>query len=172
MGGEIGVESDIGKGSTFCFTAGFPVYGETERIETVPSDISGSRVLVIDDNEVNRFILSEQLTAWKFDNAAACSGKEGLDVMRAVIKNNIQLDLVILDYQMPEMNGVEVLEIMRNDEALENIPVVMLTSVDTTQVNRKLSSLGAEANRTKPTRSSTLRDTIFHVITNNLEDIR
>lgn len=170
MGGEISVKSDIGEGSTFSFSAEFPIHGETKRTQTVPTDITGSRVLVIDDNEVNRLILSEQLHAWKFDNAAACSGTEGLDVMRAVINNDMQLDLVILDYQMPEMNGAEVLEAMRRDEALKNIPVIMLTSVDTTQINQKLTSLGAEANLTKPTRSSALRDTIFHVITNNRKD--
>ena len=171
MGGEIGVESEVGKGSTFWFTAELPVHKGTEERQVVPGDFTGARVLVIDDNEVNRSILAEQLVSWKFDGASASSGNEGLNVMRAVIANDMSLDLVVLDYQMPEMSGEEVLAVMRNDEALKDIPVVMLTSVDSSQINQRLAKLGAEANLTKPARSSMLLETILQVIANKRADI-
>jgi len=171
MGGEIGVESDSGMGSTFWFTAELPVHGEVESKPIVPGDMTGAKVLVIDDNEVNRSILAEQLAAWNFDCAAASSGTQGLDVMRAVVANGMSLDLIILDYQMPQMSGAEVLEAMRNDVSLKDIPVVMLTSVDSSQINKTLAKLGAEANLTKPTRSSMLLETILQVIANKRADI-
>jgi len=72
---------------------------------------------------------------------------------------------------MPEMSGAEVLETMRNDDALKDIPVVMLTSVDSSQTNQRLLKLGAEANLTKPTRSSMLLETILQVIANKRADV-
>ena len=170
-GGEIGVESDIGKGATFWFEISLPVHGEVIPEQIIPGDLSGARVLIIDDNQVNRAILSEQMTTWNFDSAAASSGTQGLEVMRAVIANGMNLDLVILDYQMPEMSGEEVLKYMRSDEVLKDIPVVMLTSVDSAQTNQRLSRLGAEANLTKPTRSSMLLETILQVIANKRADV-
>ena len=171
MGGEIGVKSDVGQGSTFWFTAELPVHGESERKHVVPGDMTGARVLVIDDNEVNRSILAEQLAAWNFDAAAARSGREGLEIMRAVKSNNMSLDLIILDYQMPEMSGEEVLEALRADDVLKDIPVVMLTSVDSAKTNKRLAQLGAEANLTKPARSSMLLETILQVIANKRADV-
>lgn len=166
MGGEIGVESKVGEGSTFWFDVQLPAGKDMSRKKVIPGDISGARVLIIDDNEVNRSILTEQLNAWNFDNAAAASGAEGLQFMRTALSKGINIDLLILDYQMPEMSGAEVLEQVRADEVLKNIPVVMLSSVDSSRTNQELSSLGADASLTKPARSSLLLDTILQVIAN------
>ena len=164
MGGEIGLRSMIGQGSTFWFEVTLPVHGEGVSQRIIPGDLSGARILIIDDNEVNRSILTEQMAAWNFDSAATNGGKEGLDVLRAARNQGITLDLVILDYQMPEMDGAAVLKIIRNDETLRHIPVLMLTSVDSSQTNLELARLRVEANLTKPTRSSMLLETILQVI--------
>jgi len=166
MNGEIGVESKVGQGSTFWFEVELPIHGEMESERIIPGDLSGARILIIDDNEVNRSILTEQMAVWNFDSAATSGGLEGLSVMRAALNNGVNLDLVILDYQMPEMDGAEVLRVMREDKALSNLPVVMLTSVDSSQTNQELNRLGAEANLTKPTRSSLLLETILQVMAN------
>lgn len=167
MGGEIGVESAVGQGSKFWFEVQLPIHGELAIERAIPGDLSGSHILIIDDNEVNRSILSEQMASWNFDSAAASSGQEGLAVMRKASANGVKLDLVILDYQMPKMDGAEVLSVMRTDEALKHIPVIMLTSVDSAQTIQELNKLGIEANLTKPTRSSMLLETILQVIAEN-----
>ncbi|MEM9331709.1 MAG: PAS-domain containing protein [Pseudomonadota bacterium] len=173
MGGQIHVKSEVGQGSTFWFEVSLPAEKETRASRhVIPGDLSGARILVVDDNTVNRSILSEQMAAWKFDAAAASSGREGLEIVNAVISNNLGLDLVILDYQMPEMSGVEVLRSLRSDSRTKNIPVVMLTSVDSAETNKQLSELGAEANLTKPTRSSMLLETILQVIANSRASIQ
>ncbi|MEM7215749.1 MAG: PAS-domain containing protein [Pseudomonadota bacterium] len=168
MGGEIQVESEVGKGSSFWFEISLPAeVNATTGRHVIPGDLSDARILIIDDNAVNRSILNEQMVAWKFDAAAAASGAEGLGLMDAVIRNGLKVDLVILDYQMPEMNGAEVLRHLRSNEATRDIPVVMLTSVDSSEVNKQLAGLGSSANLTKPTRSSMLLETILQVIANS-----
>ena len=172
MGGDIHVESEVGQGSNFWFEVALPAESQSRASRhVIPGDLSGARVLIVDDNSVNRSILSEQMAAWKFDSAAAASGLEGLEIVNAVISSNLTLDLIILDYQMPEMSGSEVLKNLRADPATKNIPVVMLTSVDSAETNKELSRLGAEANLTKPTRSSMLLETILQVIANNRADL-
>jgi len=167
MGGQIGLESTVGQGSTFWFQVELPIHGELVTERVIPGDLSGARILIIDDNEVNRFILTEQMTAWNFDSVATSSGAEGLAVIHEAKANGIDLDLVILDYQMPEMDGAQVLRTIRAEDTLKHLPVVMLTSVDSSEINQELTRLGTEANLTKPTRSSMLLETILQVMANN-----
>ncbi|MEM7289164.1 MAG: PAS-domain containing protein, partial [Pseudomonadota bacterium] len=160
MGGEIQVESEIGVGSSFFFEIELPVdTSEKQRAVVIPGDMEGARILIIDDNEVNRSILTEQMAAWRFDSASAATGQSGLEIIKAAMSNNVAIDLVVLDYQMPDMTGSEVFKTMRADPAMRDIPVIMLTSVDGVQANQKLSELGLEANLTNPARYSLLLET-------------
>jgi len=171
MNGEIGVESQVDVGTTFWFTIDLQVNPSISKVKLIPGDLTGARILIIDDNQVNRSILTEQTKSWNFDSAAANSGAEGLEFLKAAHQSNIDIDLIILDYQMPNMNGAEVLETLRKDENLSSIPVLMLTSIDSSNTAKTLNDLGAEANLIKPTRSSLLFDTIVQVITNKRGNI-
>ena len=104
---RIRAESTVGEGSVFTIELTMPVDQSAAKARIAPIDVSGSRILVIDDNPVNRAILNEQLTAWGFDACAAVSGQEGIDVLEAAIRLDVPVDAVVLDYHMPDMDGVE-----------------------------------------------------------------
>ena len=161
MDGQIGVESVVGTGSTFWFNIFLPAFDGEKPQERIPSDVTGSRVLIVDDNEVNQSILMEQMDAWQLKASACSSGTQALEIMRAAYKFGTPLDLVILDYQMPGMSGADVLKKIRSEEGLMDIPVIILSSVDTMERSQNSSGQAFQGQLTKPARSSLLLDMIL-----------
>ncbi len=163
MNGEVGVESTVGQGSTFWFEVELEAH-EGGQKKTLPIDVSGSKILVVDDNQINRAILAEQMQSWKFESVGLSSGEEVLPFLNAAANQDLTIDCIVLDYHMPRMNGVDVVNLLKADERFADVPIVMLTSVNETDDRRTFSSLGIQGHLVKPARSSLLLETIIQVI--------
>ncbi|MEM6285970.1 MAG: ATP-binding protein, partial [Bacteroidota bacterium] len=164
MGGEIEVESVPGVGSTFRFSVAAEVAPSERRVFLRPDQpaLEGRRVLVIDDNEVNREILTRLSERWRMRPEAATSGPEGLEAADRAVAAGAPFDLVLLDMQMPGMDGIEVAEALRTREPAP--AVVMLTSIHRDASFRAdARAAGVHTVLYKPTKPSQLYDTLIGI---------
>ena len=154
MQGEMGVVSEPEKGTTFWFTAQCGRSASTDRKRDL-SDIQGLRVLIVDDNETNREIVSHHLTSWMIECRSARSGREALDKLREGTASGEPYDLAVLDLHMPEMDGLELAREIKGDSLLASIRLVMLTSG---QISEAPEDVGISVFLSKPVRKSSLYD--------------
>jgi light-regulated signal transduction histidine kinase (bacteriophytochrome)/DNA-binding response OmpR family regulator len=159
MEGQIGVESEPGKGSTFWFTAQFEKQsGEVLTRQTSALDRFDMRVLVVDDNHTNRQILRNQIGTWQMQVGSAASGEEALDRLRAAVGEGQPYDVALLDVQMPEMDGFRLAAAIKGDPALADTRLIVLTSMGHALRAAELKQLGIEAYLVKPVKQSRLFD--------------
>jgi signal transduction histidine kinase/CheY-like chemotaxis protein len=156
MGGSMGVESRPGEGSTFWFTVPLPFDPHPCAAPVPLTDLRGLRVLVVDDDAVNRRVLEEQLTNWEMRNTLLESGKEVVPTLHQAEHAGEPYHFVLLDYQMPEMDGAMAAEAVRSDPAFRDVIIIMLTSVGRWSELKHMNSARLDAFVVKPVRHSQL----------------
>jgi PAS domain S-box-containing protein len=161
MGGEIGVESEPGKGSIFFFEVPFEKLPEEDPGDMVPTaDVRHLHVLVVDDNATNRQILHRQIVSWGMKNGMAEDGPSALRRLREAAEEKKPYDVAILDMQMPGMDGMELARRIKADPAISDTLLMLLTSVGVRGDAEEASRAGIGAYLTKPVRQSHLYDAI------------
>ena len=165
MGGEIGVASEPGKGSTFTFTAVFGLQQERDAArESVVRNLHGIRVLVVDDSATAREILVEALGSMTSAAAAASGGEEALDVLARAAQQGRPYDLVLMDWKMPGMDGLRAALRIRRDPKLSATPIVLMVTVyDREEAVRQADAYGLTHFLIKPVNQSSLLNAIMDV---------
>jgi signal transduction histidine kinase/DNA-binding response OmpR family regulator len=164
MGGRIAVESTRGEGSVFTLILPFMRHAEDSRaLDFDHKTASGLNVLVVDDNETNRHILRNQLSGWRIRNDAAADGRRALELLRKAHQGGHGYDMVLLDFMMPDMDGMELARAIKADPVLRYVKLIMLASVGMSWEARQASDAEISVYLSKPVKSSCLYDAIVNL---------
>jgi signal transduction histidine kinase/DNA-binding response OmpR family regulator/HPt (histidine-containing phosphotransfer) domain-containing protein len=161
MGGTIGVESVPGRGSRFWFTLRFACADGVALPARGVASILGMPILVVDDNATNREMLGQSLVSWGAKATQSPSGADALEELRRSAAAGEPYKMIILDFQMPGMNGLELARAIGGDPGIPQLRMVMLTSMPELSGRNDATTAGIEALLTKPVRQSALYDCLM-----------
>ncbi len=150
MGGELSVQSEVGKGSTFSFNLRFPVEAPSARAATAGVALGSRRVLIVDDNETNRRILRDILAGAGMALREAASAAAGFAALHEAHRSGAPVELAIIDAQMPEQDGFSLATDIRATPELARTRLLLLTSAGQRGDAQRCREVGINAYLTKP----------------------
>ena len=157
LGGRMGMQSEVGQGSTFWFTARLEKWrGPRQTQERPGRHLRGTRALVVEDNATNRAILQQHLHSWGVHGDATETGEEALALMRSAARQGRGYDFALLDMKLPGVDGVELARAIKADPGTQSAKLVMLTSVDGSHHAALDEQVGIAARLIKPVRRQDL----------------
>jgi PAS domain S-box-containing protein len=161
MKGEIWAESEFGAGSTFIFTVELKKQKQSIKKLVPTKDLRGLKVLVVDDNEASREILTNALQSFTFNVTTVDSGQKAIDLLNTSIES--PFELVLMDWNMPEMDGLTASELILKNTAIPKMPLIMMvTAYAKDEMYLRAEQIGLSSILTKPVRYSYLFDTIMN----------
>ncbi|MEW6363579.1 MAG: response regulator [Acidobacteriota bacterium] len=165
MGGAIGMSSREGEGSSFFFSLTLPIHKQVPAVAE-PGSLAGLSVLVVDDNDLNRQMLTALLDSWGARWQEAASGAEALRALRVACEEGHRFEVAILDYLMPEMDGEKLARAIKGDAHLRDMALVLLSSIKFRRRDdaRRLEEVGITVCLTKPVRAQDLHDALIEVL--------
>lgn len=165
MGGQIGVESVLGHGSTFRFTVWLIKQPASTHVTPLPrGSLHGRRLCIVDDNATNRRILEQYALDWGLESASASDGYQALALLRDAAARGEPFDVAILDFQMPRMDGFELGHAITADPTLAATRLVLLTSIGVRGQAEKAKQAGIAAYLTKPAHRAQLYDCLSLIV--------
>lgn len=165
MGGRMWIDSEPGRGTTFHFVVRFPIAPKPDRPQPAEvQQLHGLRVLIVDDHPTNRRILLEQLSAWGLEPVAVDSAAEALAQITAAHQESQPFGLILLDFHMPRMDGLEFVEQLQHLPSWNHCPIVMLSSSVGGIASPRLHERGIHRCLTKPVVASDLLQTVLEVL--------
>jgi PAS domain S-box-containing protein len=170
MGGSLEVLSELRRGSTFFFEVPLPAAASLPTLHSVPADLAGTRILVVDDNATNRKVLLQLLASWSLRPTCVADGESALAELHGGVEDGRPYALVLLDMNMPDTNGLEFAAQVRADPRLALTALVMLTSSADVVERAAADAAGVDAYLAKPVRQLPLHDALVKLLADRPRD--